>query len=238
MSLIEHLSELRTRLIWGGIGVVLGCVVSFLFVDDIWQFLVAPMASALEETQRGSMAITEPLEGFMTQLKVAGVSGMALAAPIIFYQGWKFVAPGLYSKEQRVVLPLVFSSSVLFLVGMLFGYTVIFRYAFPFFLEVTPEGVEAVLSINSYLIVATKLLFAFGMCFQLPIVVYTLARTGLIDHRDMIDMFRYAVVAIFVVAALITPPDILSQALMAGPLIFLYGVGILIARCVSTKTRD
>jgi sec-independent protein translocase protein TatC len=174
----------------------------------------------------------------MTYLKVAGLAGVALASPVLFHQTWLFVAPGLYHKERRVVLPLVLASTALFLGGVAFGYFVMFRYAFPFFLQITTEDVTAVLSIGAYLDVATKLLFAFGLAFQLPVVVFALARMGLVDHRDMIHGFRYGVVGIFVVAAVLTPPDVLSQVLMAVPLLVLYGVGVLVAWGFSTKKRD
>ena len=238
MPLMEHLHELRKRLIYCMVAAGIGCAASFLFVDQIWAFLVAPMQDALVATGRGSMAITEPMEGFVTQLKVAAVTGIGGAAPVIFWQIWRFVAPGLYPKEQKFIIPLAMCSTLLFAAGLAFGYSVIFRFAFPFFLEITPENTEAVLSINSYLGIATKLLLAFGSCFQLPVVIFALARVGLVDHQDLITGFRYSVVAMFVVSAMITPPDILSQALMAGPLIILYGIGIVVAWFFSTKERE
>jgi len=238
MPLLEHLRELRKRLIITLVATGFGCAISFFFVLEIWDFLVAPMQDALETSGKGSMAITEPLEGFVTQLKVAAVAGLGFASPIIFYQVWKFVAPGLYPKEQHMIIPLVIASTILFLGGVAFGYTVIFRFAFSFFLEVTPDDVEAMLSINSYLAIATRLLVAFGLCFQLPVVVFFLARIGLIHHRDMINGFRYAIVTIFGLAAFLTPPDVISQLLLAGPLMFLYGVGIIIAKVCSTKPLD
>jgi sec-independent protein translocase protein TatC len=187
------------------------------------------------------MAITEPLEGFITYLKVAGLAGLGVTSPFIFYQIWAFIAPGLYPKEKKTVLPLVVASTLLFLGGASFGYFVIFDFAFPFFLNVTEslgDDIEAVLSINAYLGLATKLLVAFGTAFQLPIGIYFLARVGLVDHTDLFNSFRYAVVVMFVVSAVITPPDVISQCLMAGPLIVLYGVGIVLAYFFSTKERD
>ena len=187
------------------------------------------------------MAITEPLEGFITYMKVAALAGIGLASPLIFHQIWAFIAPGLYPHEKKTFIPLALASSALFIGGAAFGYFVIFDFAFPFFLEVTEsldQDVEAVLSINAYLGLATKLLIAFGASFQLPIVLFFLARAGLVDHIDLFNSFRYAVVGMFVVSAIITPPDILSQCLMAGPLILLYGVGILLAYFFSTKERD
>jgi sec-independent protein translocase protein TatC len=238
MPLMDHLKELRKRLIIAIVATLVGMLACFGFVEQIWQFLVQPMNDALDQTGRGTMAITEPLEGFMTLLKVAGVGGVAAASPIISYQFWKFVAPGLYPKEKRLILPLVFASTFLFLTGVVFAYFVIFKYAFPFFIEVNPEGVEAVLSMQAYLSVATRLLLAFGASFQLPVVVFFLARAGLIDHIDMMRFFKYSVVGIFIVSAMLTPPDVVSQLLMAGPLLLLYGIGIIIARFVSTKDRS
>lgn len=238
MPLMDHLHELRRRLIIAIVSTLVGMLACFGFVDQIWDFLVSPMNEALDATGRGTMAITEPLEGFMTLLKVAGVAGIGAASPIISWQFWKFVAPGLYPKEKRLVVPLVFSSTFLFLGGAVFCYLVIFQFAFPFFIEVNPEGVEAVLSMQAYLSVATRLLLAFGLSFQLPVVVFFLSRAGLIDHKDMTKFFKYAVVAMFVVSAMLTPPDIVSQLLMAGPLIVLYGVGIIISWLTSTKERD
>jgi len=241
MPLIEHLTELRDRLIRIiGFGAI-GCAICFAFAQPIWDTLVSPMNNALDASGRGTMAITEPLEGFITYMKVAALAGFGLASPLIFHQIWSFIAPGLYPKEKKAILPLAAASSFLFIGGAAFGYFVIFDFAFPFFLEVTEsldKNVEAVLSINAYLGLATKLLIAFGASFQLPIVLYFLARIGLVDHIDLFESFRYAVVGMFVVSAIITPPDILSQCLMAGPLILLYGLGIILAYFFSTKVRE
>jgi len=238
MPLMDHLRELRTRLMRVLLCAAVGCGACLVFAKPIWEALVNPMIVALEDSGMGTMAITQPLEGFITYLKVAGLAGLALASPFIFHQIWSFVAPGLYPKEKKTVMPLVFASTVLFLGGAAFGYFVIFDFAFPFFLEVTREldqDVQAVLSINAYLGLATKLLIAFGISFQLPVVCYFLARIGLVDHKDLISGFRFAVVGIFLASALITPPDVLSQLLMAGPLMMLYGIGIIIAYFFSTK---
>ena len=241
MPLIDHLVELRDRLVRILVVALVGCVACFAFAEPIWHALVDPMNAALNESGRGTMAITEPLEGFITYLKVAALAGIGLSSPFIFYQIWAFIAPGLYPAEKKAILPLVFASTLLFLGGASFGYFVIFDFAFPFFLDVTEtlgDDIEAVLSINAYLGLATKLLLAFGLSFQLPIGIYFLARAGLVDHIDLFNSFRYAVVAMFVVSAIITPPDILSQCLMAGPLVLLYGVGIILAYFFSTKERD
>ena len=238
MPLMEHLRELRRRLIIVGVSVGVGVVLCFFFASDIWGFLVAPMNDALRANDAGTMAILAPLEGVVTYLKVALASGFFAATPVIAWQLWSFVGPGLYSREKKVILPLVVASTVLFVGGAAFGYFVIFKYAFGFFLSVTAGTAEAVLSMEAYLKTATRLLLAFGLSFQLPVVVFFLARIGLIDARDMIKGFKYSIVGIFTVAAVITPPDVLTQSLMAAPLILLYGVGVIIASIVSTKKRD
>ena len=238
MPLLEHLRELRDHLVIALAAFFVSCVVSFIFAADIFSWLVEPMNLALEERGEGTMAITDPLEGVITYLKVALLAGGFFSSPVLFHQMWMFVAPGLYEQERKVVIPLVVASTTLFLTGAAFGYFVIFEYGFAFFLSVIDLETAAVLSINSYLGTATKLLLAFGLCFQLPVVTYFLARIGLIDHKDMISKFRYAVVGIFLVAAFITPPDPLTQTLMAGPLIFLYTVSIGLVWAVSTKERE
>jgi len=191
------------------------------------------------EKALATMAITDPMEGIITYLKVALLAGLLAASPVIFYQLWAFVAPGLYKRERKTVVPLVIASTGLFLGGASFGYFIIFQYGFSFFLGVIdPAETSAVLSINSYLITATKLLMAFGFAFQLPVVIFFLARIGLLDHKDMIRGFRYAMVGIFVLAAAITPPDPMTQSLMAAPLTLLYTLSIGIAWAFTTKKRE
>ncbi len=237
MPLLEHLHELRKRLLIAVASVLVTCTACFAYAQELWVLLVAPMNLALQETGRGTMAMTNPIEGVMTYMQVSLFAGIGLAAPILFYQVWKFVAPGLYPKEQRLVLPLVIGSTTLFVTGVLFCYLVVFRFAFPVFLTVTPEDVEAVVSMDSYLRVATMLLLSFGVCFQLPVVVYLLSVLGLISHRDMIRFFRYAMVGIAVLASVLTPTtDLLSMMLMAVPLSGLYVLSIGVSWVFSTKT--
>lgn len=235
MPLMDHLRELRKRVI-ASMWAVLICVgAAFAFADPIFDWLSQPMNDALQTTGKGTMAITEATEGFVVQMKVAGIAGLFAASPVLAYQIWQFVAPGLYEKERRSVLPLAVASTGLFLMGGAFAYYGVFRFGFPLFLSMNGENVTAVLSINSYLTFAITLLVAFGASFQLPVVVYFLARLGLINHRDMITGFRYGIVGIFIVAAVLTPPDVMSQMMMAGPLVVLYAVGIVVAWLFSTK---
>jgi sec-independent protein translocase protein TatC len=237
MPILEHLRELRSRLIVCLVTLVLSFAVSFAFAQELFGWLAAPMNTALHETGRGTLAVTQAMEGFLVQMHISGFTAIFVSSPVIFWQVWKFVAPGLYDTEKRWVLPLVLTSTTLFLSGAAFAYYVVFRFGFPVFLEMNGQDVKAVLSIQSYLDFAATILVAFGVSFQLPIVVWFLARLGLIDHLDMLRGFRYSVVGIFVVAGILTPPDVLSQVLMATPLLVLYGVGILVARFATTKKR-
>jgi len=238
MPLIEHLHELKWRLIYALIFLFIGMAISLVFAGEIYAWLTVPFTVALEEVgvEGGLSLVHSPFEGIYTYLRVAFFGGVVFALPAIFYQMWAFVAPGLYSAERRVLLPLVFSSTVLFIVGGLFAYYVIFPAAFPFFLQVIEA--QANLSLDRYLSGVVRMMLAFGVCFQLPVVTWFLARIGLIDHRDMIEGFRYAIVGIFVLAAMITPPEVLTQMLLALPMCILYGIGIGVARIASTKKRE
>ena len=239
MPLMAHLRELRSRLVISMVVILLGICVGFVYAEDIFSWLVHPMNQALAEHGEGTMAITDPLEGVVTYLKVAFIAGLFIASPVVSYQIWAFVAPGLYATEKRVVIPLFMTSTLLFSLGAAFGYYVIFKYGFAFFLSVIDPGeTAAVLSINTYLGTATKLLVAFGLSFQLPIIIFFLARLGLVDARDLLVNFRYAIVIIFVVAAILTPPDVLTQTLMAGPLTVLYFLSIGVAWAFTTKKRE
>ena len=238
MPLIEHLVELRDRFVKALLAVILCMLVCFFFYKEIWSFLVGPLIKALEETESGQLAQLRVMEGIITQLKLAAIAGIVIASPVISYQSWQFIAPALYPKEKKFIIPLAISSTVLFFLGAAFGYLIIFDFVFPFLLEVTPENVNASISIDDALSTTTKLLLGFGFCFQLPVVSYFLARIGMIDHKDMLSFFRYAIVGIFVVSAFLTPPDPLSQILMAVPLTILYAVGIIIAWIFTTKGKD
>ena len=238
MPLIEHLVELRTRMMWSLAALALGMLSSFLAVDMVYAWLTEPFVAALAETgATGGLAlVNSPTEGIYTWLRVGFVGGVVLASPMLALQVWLFVAPGLYQTEQRIVMPLAMISTALFLSGGGFAYYAIFPFAFPFFLQVIDA--QATISISGYISTITRMMLAFGVCFQMPVVTFFIARMGLIDHKDMVNAFRYAVVGIFVVAAMITPPDVMTQSLLALPLIVLYGVSIVVAWAVTTKKRD
>jgi len=235
MPILEHLRELRDRVMRSMIALVLTTALCFAYAQPLFDMLARPMADALAAHGSGTLAVTEATEGFVVQTKVAGLAGLFLCSPYLFWQIWGFVAPGLYEAERKWVLPLVGASTSLFLGGAAFAYFGVFRFGFPFFLSMNGPDITAVLSINAYLGFAITLLVAFGVAFQLPVVVYFLARMGLVNHVDMLRGFRYSVVAIAIVAAILTPPDVVSMALMAVPLVILYLVGIVVARIFSTK---
>lgn len=235
MPLLDHLRELRSRLTLSMWVLVVAVGACFAFAPELFHWLAAPMNAALLQHGKGTLAVTEAMEGVYVQMKVAGLAGLFLASPVLFFQIWRFVAPGLYDNERKAVLPLVGASTFLFLLGGAFTYFVVFRYGFPLFLKMSGEDVMPVLSISAYLGMATTLIVAFGVAFQLPVVIYFLSRLGLVNHRDLIRGFRYSVVGIFAVAAVLTPPDVFSQLMMAAPLVVLYLVGIVVSWAFSTK---
>lgn len=237
MTLIEHLVELRDRLVYSMIAVGFCFLVTFYYNDHIWNVLVAPVQEALEESGKGSMAVHSLLEGILNQIKVGFIGAILCASPVVSYQAWLYIAPALYPSEKNLILPMAIASTILFLLGVSFGYFVIFEFIFVFLLEQSQENVTAVISINDILSTTTKLLTGFGFTFQLPVIAFFLSRVGLIDHIDMLQFFRYAIVAIFVVSAFLTPPDPLSQLLMSIPLCVLYVVGIGVSWMFTTKER-
>jgi sec-independent protein translocase protein TatC len=172
---------------------------------------------------------------FLTYIKVAFLAGVLLAAPLIFYELWMFAAPGLYQKEKKFLIPFVVSSTVLFVGGSLFGYSVVFPFGFKFFMGFSNEYVKALPSVKQYFSFSTKLLFAFGVVFELPVVIYFLAKMGLVTPALLKKKRKYAILLTFVIAAILTPPDVITQCMMAGPLIILYEIGILVARFAQKK---
>lgn len=237
MPLMEHLVELRDRLIKAALALALGMGIGFFYADRILDFLIVPFDQALSATGvRGSLSMVHsPFEGFSTWMRVAFMAGVLLASPVISWQIWAFIAPGLYKEERSAVVPLAMSSAVLFIGGAAFCYYVMLPFAFPFFLQVLP--VEVNLSVDGYLTSVIWMMVAFGACFQLPVIAWFLARLGFVDHRDMLDGGRYAIVAIFIIAAILTPPDPISQIMLAVPMCLLYGVGIGVAWLTTTKVR-
>ena len=228
MPLLEHLTELRSRLIRAVIAVAIGFMVAYAFADPLFRILSEPLHQASKS--QVLLIGTGVGEAFFTKLKVALIAGLFVASPAVFYEIWKFIAPGLYDGERRMAKPFVFFATIFFLAGGYFCWAVVFRIGFRFFLEQYASiGATPTLRISEYLAFAAKLLLAFGITFEMPIFAFFLARIGLIDHHMMIRHLRYAILGIFVVAVALTPPDMLSPFLLAIPLLGLYGLSIGVA---------
>jgi sec-independent protein translocase protein TatC len=230
---LGHLEELRQRLIASAIAVGVGFGLCYIFSERLFQILIIPLKENMPEGDR--LIYTNLPEMFFTYLKTALIAGILLVAPFIFYQLWMFIAPGLYKKEKKYVIPFVVFSSILFVGGGLFGYFVVFPFGFKFFLGFANENVQALPSVKQYFSFAIKLLFAFGIVFELPVVVFFLSKMGLVTPDFLKKKRKYAILLTFVMAAILTPPDVVTQCMMAGPLIILYEIGIIISRFAGKK---
>ncbi len=237
MPLTAHLEELRTRIIRALLAVAVGFGLSYAFAEPLVAWLLRPL-TALRPDQ-GLVIGTGVTDAFFTKLKVSFIAGIFLASPAVFYQAWQFIAPGMYERERRVALPFSIAATFFFVAGAAFCYYLVFPVAFRFFLEeFTSVGIAAQIRVSEYLTFTSRMLLAFGATFELPVVTFFLARIGLVTHRTMIAWLRYAIVVIFVVAAVLTPgPDVASQMLMATPLLVLYGLSIGIAYLVARPAK-
>jgi sec-independent protein translocase protein TatC len=225
---MSHLEELRKRLIFSAIAVGVGFAASYAFAEQLFGLLVAPLQAVMPEGDH--LIFTNLPEMFFTYLKVSLLAGVMLVAPYIFYQLWMFIAPGLYQKEKKYVIPFVVTSTFLFVGGSLFGYFVVFPFGFKFFIGFSNEYVKALPSVKQYFSFAIKLLFAFGVVFELPVVIFFLAKMGVVTPQWLRKNRKYAILMTFVTAAILTPPDVVTQCMMAGPLIILYEISILVAQ--------
>ena len=244
-DLKPHLFELRKRLGISAISVVISFFIMFYFHEFLLEWMIAPLNEALAEVGKKSvhaangMVTTSQVGGaFFVALKVAFFSGLMLALPVILSQIWMFIAPGLYANEKKMILPFVFGGTLMFAVGVSFAYYVVTPFGFDFLITFGSFKFTPLINIEDYVGFFTKIMFGFGLAFELPVFAYFLGLLGLVDDRQMKSFFKYAVIIIFVVAALLTPPDILTQLLMAGPLIILYGISILLVRMVNPADDD
>jgi sec-independent protein translocase protein TatC len=225
MSLIEHLSELRVRIIRAAIAVGVGFLVAYAVADRLFALLTWPIREVSHD--KVLLIGTGVGEAFFTKLKVALIAGLFIASPAVFYEIWKFIAPGLYQSERRMAKPFVILATVFFVLGGYFCWAVVFKVGYAFFLsQYASIGVTPTLRISEYLAFSAKLMLAFAITFEMPIFALFLTKLGIIDHKMMLKQFRYAVLGIFIVAAALTPPDMMSQFLLAIPLLGLYGVSI------------
>lgn len=237
MGLIEHLRELRKRLLYSAIFITLGAFASYYYATELFSLLCAPYYQAFA----GSPLIgTSPAEAWVLKLKVSVFAGIVLTSPLLFHQLWLFIAPGLYDTERRYVVPFVLSSSLLFCGGAWFCYDQVLPVTLTFFFnEFTSIGVSPTIKLADHLSMTITLLVAFGVVFELPLLTLFFTRMGLIDHHFLLRYFKHAIVVIFVIAAILTPPDVLTQFLMAGPLIVLYVISIAIAFVATPRpTKD
>jgi sec-independent protein translocase protein TatC len=233
---LSHLEELRKRLIVCAIGVGCAFFVAYFFKEDLFKLLVTPLKDVMPKGDR--LIFTNLPEMFIIYLKVSFIAGILVSTPLIFYELWMFIAPGLYQHEQRFVIPFVISSSFLFTAGALFGYFVVFPFGFKFLMGYTNEYVQALPSVKEYFSFSTKLLFAFGLIFEMPVVVFFLSRMGLVTPQAMRRKRKYAILMAFVVGAVLTPPDVLTQFMMALPLLTLYEVSIFVSKFAAKKKKE
>ncbi len=233
MSFTGHLEELRSRLIKCLVAVGIGFGGSYFFKEEFFQILSRPLLKAMGE--KGTMIFTGVPEPFFVYLKVALVAGVFFSAPVILYELWAFIAPGLYSHEKRYVVPFVFFSSLLFVVGTFFAYYVVCPFGFKFLLGFATYNIQPMLAIKEYFSFSTKLLLAFGFVFQLPLFIVFLSKAGIVTPQTLSRQRKYVILLIFIVAAILTPPDVATQFMMAGPLLALFEIGIIMARIFGKK---
>jgi len=236
MSFLEHLGELRKRILYSFVFILVFFLASWSFVDELYHWFSIPVLQFLPPGEK--LAFTSLTEPFMMYIKVAFISGAFIASPFIFYQLWAFIAPGLYKKERKMVFPFVFFTTLFFIAGGAFGYYAVFPWACRFFLEVGSDF-NAIITINDYFSLAFRVLFGISVIFELPVLSFLLAKMGVITSGFLLKHFKYAVVLIFVIAAIITPtPDIITQSMFAVPMMLLYLLSVLIAKLVGPVDEE
>jgi sec-independent protein translocase protein TatC len=233
LPFLSHLEELRRRLVICAIAVGVGFAISYIFSKQLFSFLILPLTKVLPDGSR--LIFTSLPEMFITYIKVSLVAGIILALPVIFYELWMFLLPALYQKERRYLFPFVLFSSILFVTGSLFGYFIVFPYGFKFFISFATEDIQALPSVKQYFSFAIRLLLAFGLVFEMPVVVLFLTKIGLITPEAMKRFRKFAILCSFILAAILTPPDVATQIMMALPLIILYEVSIFLSKGVYRK---
>jgi sec-independent protein translocase protein TatC len=232
---ISHLKELRDRLVVCIVGVGIAFIITYVFKERLFAFLMRPFIEVMPP--QSSFIFTGVTEAFITYFKISIVAALFLAAPVILYEVWMFVAPGLYEKEKRYVIPFIAFGSIFFIIGGLFCYYVILPYIYHFFVSYAGPDIIPMPSLKEYMNLTLKMLIIFGLIFQMPLVAYYLSKAGIIKYRVLAGKRRYAILAIVVVSAIITPPEITSQLLMALPMYGLFEVSILIARLFGKKEK-
>ncbi len=244
MPLLEHLAELRRRLIWSGLTFIVAFVVCYHFAPKIYEFLAAPLAHAMEARgEKPQLIYTALFEAFFTYVKVAAFAAAFVSFPVVAGQLWLFVAPGLYKREKRAMLPFLVVTPILFFAGGALAYYVFFPVAWKFFLSFQTTGtgtdvqIQLMAKVSDYLNVVMKLIFAFGLSFELPVLLTLLGRVGIISSAGLKKYRRYSYVGCFILAAVMAPPDVPSQCLMAGLLMLLFEISVFSVRIVEPKVE-
>jgi sec-independent protein translocase protein TatC len=236
MTFFEHLGELRKRILYSVFIILAFFLVAWSFVDKIYQWLAQPLLQFMPPGEK--LAFTSLTEPFMMYMKLALIAGLFLASPFVFHQLWLFIAPALYNKEKRMVMPFVLFTTFFFVLGGAFGYYFVFPWACRFFLEIGKDF-KAIITIDQYFSLAFRVLLGIAVIFELPVLAFLLAKLRILTARFLIKHFKYAIVLIFIIAAVITPtPDAITQSLFAIPMIFLYLLSILIAKVVGPKETE
>jgi len=228
-----HIAELRSRLIKIVISFFILFILAFVVWKDIFLWIAKPAFEAMKGTSSSEMIFTNLVEPFMTAIKISLYTAFFASLPVILYHTWKFIAPGLYDNEKKYVIPFVSVSTLMFLIGAAFAYYVVIPLGFQFLWMFAGNLVNFLQTLDEYIGIFTKILFGFGVAFELPVILFFLAILGLVDDKNLRDFFGYAVLIIFIFAAILTPPDVITQLLMAGPLVLLYSISILIVRMVN-----
>jgi sec-independent protein translocase protein TatC len=233
---LSHLEELRSRLIICAIAVGAGFAISYIFSKQLFSFLILPLTRVLPADSR--LIFTSLPEMFITYIKVSLVAGIILAIPVIFYELWMFLVPALYQGERRYLIPFVLFSSILFITGSMFGYFIVFPYGFKFFISFATEDIQALPSVKQYFSFAIRLLLAFGLVFEMPVAALFLTKIGLINPEAMKKFRKFAILCAFILSAILTPPDVATQIMMALPIIILYEVSIFLSKGVYRKKEQ
>lgn len=236
MTFLEHLGDLRKRLFHSFLAIIFTIFPAWFFHEQIFEILARPINQYLPEGE--TMAVTRLPEAFMVYIKVSFLAALFVASPYIFFQFWKFIAPGLYQREKKYVIPFVFFTSIFFISGAAFAYFIVFPFACRFFLNMSADF-ELVIKIDEYFSLALKVILGIAIVFELPTLVFFLSRMGLITAKWMAKKFKYAFLAIFIIAAIITPtPDPITQSIVAVPMLALYGISIGIAFLSEKRKKE
>lgn len=235
MTVLEHLRELRKRLMWTLFGLIVTFAISWAWIEPVFDYLLEPLRSATEDQTLSQMHHKDLAEPFFVLLKTAIFSAVFLGAPWILLQIWLFIAPALYDNEKKLALPFTFLAGIFFYLGTSFCFFLVMPYGYKFLLEFSAGVSQPELMMNEYLALTTKLILGFGFIFEMPVFSMFLSGIGVLTHHHLLKFWRYSVVIAFIISAMLTPPDVVTQTMMAVPLVFLYFVSVLVAWFFTTR---